>query len=75
MPQADNPLRGIAMTASACAVFAISDVTSKFLSTELPIIEMTWIRYVLFLGMAATMAARAPGAQCGALRPAKAGTR
>jgi drug/metabolite transporter (DMT)-like permease len=61
VPQADNPLRGIAMTASACAVFAISDVTSKFLSTELPIIEMTWIRYVLFLGMAATMAARAPG--------------
>jgi drug/metabolite transporter (DMT)-like permease len=61
MAQADNPLRGIAMTASACAVFAVSDVTSKFLSTELPIIEITWIRYVLFLGMAATMAARAPG--------------
>ena len=61
MAQSDNPLRGIGMTASACAVFAVSDVTSKFLSTELPIIEMTWIRYVLFLGMAAILAARAPG--------------
>jgi drug/metabolite transporter (DMT)-like permease len=57
----DNPLRGIALTASACAVFAVADVTSKFLSAGLPIIEIQWIRYVLFLGMAIVLTARTPG--------------
>jgi drug/metabolite transporter (DMT)-like permease len=61
VPQPDNPLRGIALSASACAVFAVADTTSKYLSTALPIIEIQWIRYMLFLGMAATLAARAQG--------------
>ena len=56
----DNPLRGIALTVSACLVFAAADVTSKFLSTGMPIIEIAWIRYVLFLGLAAIMASRSP---------------
>jgi drug/metabolite transporter (DMT)-like permease len=59
--QVDNPLRGIALTICACAVFAIADTTSKYLSTRLPIIEIQWIRYVLFFGMAAALAARTPG--------------
>jgi drug/metabolite transporter (DMT)-like permease len=45
----------------ACAVFAIADTTSKFLSSSLPIIEIQWIRYVLFFGMAATLVARPSG--------------
>lgn len=61
MPEPDNPLRGIGLSASACAVFAIADTTSKYLSTSLPIIEIQWIRYVLFLGMAAILAARGHG--------------
>ena len=61
MSQADNPLRGILLSVSACSIFAVADVTAKFLSTGLPIIEITWIRYVLFFGMAAILAARAPG--------------
>jgi len=61
MPQADNPLRGIALTAGACAVFAVADTTSKFLAASLPVIEIQWIRYVVFFGMAAALAARAPG--------------
>ncbi len=61
MSNPDNPLRGIALSASACAVFAVADVTSKFLSTGMPIIEIQWIRYVLFLGMAATLAMHKPG--------------
>lgn len=61
MSQTDNPLRGIALSTGACAVFAVADVTSKYLSTNLPIIEIQWIRYVLFFGMAATLAARKPG--------------
>jgi drug/metabolite transporter (DMT)-like permease len=58
LPQPDNPLRGIALSASACAVFAIADTTSKYLSTSLPVIEIQWIRCMLFLGMAAILAAR-----------------
>jgi drug/metabolite transporter (DMT)-like permease len=42
-------------------VFAIADTTSKYLSTSLPIIEIQWIRYMLFVGMAATLFARTPG--------------
>jgi drug/metabolite transporter (DMT)-like permease len=61
LPQPDNPLRGIALSAGACAVFAIADTTSKFLSTGLPIIEIQWIRYMLFLGMAGILAARGQG--------------
>jgi drug/metabolite transporter (DMT)-like permease len=60
MSRSDNPPRGIVLTVCACAVFAVADVTSKYLSTGLPIVEIAWIRYVLFLGIAATLAARAP---------------
>jgi drug/metabolite transporter (DMT)-like permease len=66
LPQPDNPLHGIALSVSACAVFAIADTTSKYISVRLPITEMQWIRYMLFLGMAAILATRA---QCRALRP------
>ncbi len=61
MSQADNPLRGILLSVGACSIFAVADVTAKFLSTGLPIVEITWIRYVLFFGMASILAARAPG--------------
>ena len=61
MPLSDNPLRGIGFSTAACAVFAVADVTSKFLSTQLPIVEIQWIRYVLFAGMAAVLAARGQG--------------
>ncbi len=56
----DNPPRGIALTVCACVVFATADVTSKFLAASLPVIEIQWIRYVLFFGMAAILASRSP---------------
>jgi len=67
--QPDNPLRGIALSSCACAVFAIADTTSKYLSTSMPIVEIQWIRYVLFFAMAAIMAARAPGRPLRARNP------
>jgi drug/metabolite transporter (DMT)-like permease len=57
----DNPLRGIALTTGACMVFAVADTTSKYLSAGMPIVEIQWIRYVLFFAMAAILAARTPG--------------
>jgi len=44
LPQPDNPLRGIALSACACPGFSIADTTSKFLSTSLPIIEIQWMK-------------------------------
>jgi drug/metabolite transporter (DMT)-like permease len=67
--QPDNPVRGIALSVAACVVFAIADTTSKYLSTGLPIIEIQWIRYVLFLAMAATVIARTPGRPMRARNP------
>src|SRR5580658_2143984 len=57
----DNPLRGIALSTTSCAVFAVCAVTSEFLSTTMPIVEVQWIRSVLFFAMALVFAARTPG--------------
>ncbi len=66
MAHADDPLRGIALSLGATILFAIADVTAKYLTAGLPIIEITWIRYMVFLGMATVLARRAP---IGALWP------
>jgi drug/metabolite transporter (DMT)-like permease len=66
MAHTDDPLRGIALSLSATVLFAIADVTAKYLTAGLPIIEITWIRYMVFLGMASVLARRAP---IGALWP------
>jgi drug/metabolite transporter (DMT)-like permease len=60
MTQADDPIRGIGLTAGATVLFAMGDTTAKFLSTRLPIVEFTWFRFVMFLGMAILLAGRAP---------------
>ena len=55
-PGTDNPLRGIAMSLLATTVFAASDTTAKFLTESLPVIEIAWIRYVVFVLFAAWLA-------------------
>ena len=60
MTQPDNPLRGITLSACACAAFAAADTASKYLSVSMPVVEIQWIRYVLFFAMAAIFAARSP---------------
>ena len=61
MDQPDNPIRGIALTSCACVCFAIADTLSKFLTASLPVIEIQWIRYVLFFAMAAAFARGSSG--------------
>ena len=56
----EDPLRGIALHSGATVLFAVADTTAKFLSTSLPVIEIQWIRYVLFFVLAAILASRAP---------------
>ncbi|HBK09398.1 MAG TPA: EamA family transporter [Acetobacteraceae bacterium] len=56
----DEPLRAIALAVSATVLFGSSDTISKYLSGSLPIVEFIWIRYVIFLIMAAVLVRRTP---------------
>jgi drug/metabolite transporter (DMT)-like permease len=47
------------LSVSATVLFAMSDATAKFLSTRIPIVEIAWIRYVVFVAFAASLAWRA----------------
>ena len=52
---AEDPIRGILLTLSATILFTVSDTLAKFLSTELPVVQISWIRYVIFVGFAAAL--------------------
>ena len=54
----DNPLRGIALSFGATVLFATSDTISKVLTAHLAVVEIAWIRYVVFVAMAGWLAAR-----------------
>src|SRR5277367_533369 len=49
VPQIDNPLRGIVLSLLATTVFAASDTTAKFLTESMPVVEIAWIRYLIFV--------------------------
>ena len=66
MAETEDPLRGIALHSGATVLFAVADTTSKYLSASLPVVEIQWIRYVLFFGLAVLLARRMP---LRALRP------
>ena len=63
---ADSPLRGIALSLIATTVFAASDTSAKFLTESLPVIEIAWIRYMIFVLFAGYLAR---SANVGALWP------
>ena len=47
----EDPLRGILLIVPAMILFSASDTTSKFLTADLPPIEIAWIRYVTYVAM------------------------
>lgn len=51
----DNPFRGIALLVGATVFFSVSDSIAKLLGQSLPAIEITWIRYLVFVVMAALL--------------------
>jgi drug/metabolite transporter (DMT)-like permease len=70
MPRIDGPLRGVLLALGAMLLFSSSDATSKVLASGgLPSVEIAWLRYVVFVLVAAPGAWRAgissarPGAQ------------
>ncbi len=54
----ENPLRGILLFVVATMCFSTSDTMAKVLSATLPAIEIAWIRYVVFVSLAAILVAR-----------------
>lgn len=52
MPPRDEPLRGIPIFLGAIALFSVSDALAKVLGQTLPAVEIAWLRYVVFLGLA-----------------------
>lgn len=48
----DSPVRGVALLLAATVLFSVSDTMAKYLSQTLPVIEIAWIRYVAFVGLA-----------------------
>ena len=46
--RSDLPFKGIALILASTVFLGLSDVTAKYLSTSLPSIEITWIRFLVF---------------------------
>lgn len=51
-------LPAILLVIAAVALFSVSDVLAKLLRESLPAVEIAWIRYVTFAGLAVLLAAR-----------------
>ena len=69
--RADRPFKGIALILLSTIFLGTSDVTSKYLSSTLPSIEITWIRFLVFaLIMSPAMV---PGSPLFALRTGRVG--
>ena len=45
----DNVLRGTLLLIAATMLFSVSDVTAKYVSATLPVIEVAWVRYLVFV--------------------------
>lgn len=58
----DDPTRGIPLLLSAIALFSCSDAMAKHLGRSLPAVEIAWMRYVAFLGIALLPLMRPGGA-------------
>jgi drug/metabolite transporter (DMT)-like permease len=54
----ENPLRGITLILAATMLFSISDAMAKVLGRTLPVFEISWIRYFIFVLMAFGLAGR-----------------
>jgi drug/metabolite transporter (DMT)-like permease len=56
--RADDPLAGILLLLLAILLFSCSDATAKYLSAGLPVVEIMWLRYVVFVLMLMPSAVR-----------------
>jgi len=67
----DRPFKGIALMLASTVFLGTSDVTSKYLSTTLPSIEIAWIRFLVFALI--MMPAMVPGTRLNAMKTGRLG--
>lgn len=67
--QPPSVLPAILLAVAAVALFSCSDVMAKLLRQSLPAVEIAWLRYASFAGLAAGLAARGRFAGLRAKRP------
>ena len=65
----DDPLRGILMVVGASMVFSLSDATAKYVTNTVPVIEVAWVRYLVFVLLTTLPALRHGGAALRTRRP------
>ncbi|HTC08751.1 MAG TPA: DMT family transporter [Acetobacteraceae bacterium] len=58
----DRPLHGIGLNLAASVIFCTADTIAKTLAEELPIVQITWTRYMVFAVMAPLLTTRRNGA-------------
>jgi drug/metabolite transporter (DMT)-like permease len=68
--QPDNPLRGVVLLVVATVFFSASDTMAKVLTASLPVIEITWLRYVAFVVLAVWLDVRSGPGRFHVRRPA-----
>lgn len=66
----ERPLHGILLVTAAVFCFACSDAVSKSLMEVLPAVQVTWLRFVVFVLVMAPLAARAGAGSLRTRRPA-----
>jgi len=58
---ADRPLRGILIILGAVFCFTVSDAMAKWLGQTLPVTQINWIRYLVFVPFALVLVLRTAG--------------
>jgi drug/metabolite transporter (DMT)-like permease len=66
---ADRPLRGILIILGAVFCFTLSDAMAKWLGQSLPVIQINWIRYLVFVPVAAVLVMRSAGGRVRVRQP------
>lgn len=65
----DDPVRAILLVIGASVFFSISDAAAKYVTETLPVIEVAWVRYLVFTLLATLPALRDHGAMVRTRRP------
>lgn len=64
LPRPEGALKGIGLIIASTLFFSAGDVAAKLMMADLPAVEVTWLRYVVFLALVvpAALAAHGPEA-------------
>lgn len=66
---ADRPLRGILIILGAVFCFTLSDAMAKWLGQAMPVTQINWVRYLVFVPFALILVARTAGGRVRVKQP------